>query len=153
MIPSCDHVGTPRGFDDFFHLHSSTTSGSACLIKTRKRPSSSPRQSVSSRILASTSLEADWRDADSVFCGAFDFTMGTCLPLELLLLAWVIRGSQWSSIPDEPIGAPNEPRTNGEPLTARVPKHRGWAVRDARASQAWWPLPLRRFQHSPDESS
>src|SRR5262245_46320916 len=53
MIPSCDHTGTPR------HFHSSTTSGSACLIKVRIRPSILPRQSPSSLILASISSEAD----------------------------------------------------------------------------------------------
>src|SRR3954447_10911909 len=56
MIPSCDHTGTP------LHFHSSTTSGSASLIKARSRPSSSPRQSPSSLILASIS-----RDGDSLF--------------------------------------------------------------------------------------
>src|SRR5499426_3062732 len=47
MIPSCDHTGTP------LHFHSSMTSGSASLIRARKRPSISPRQSPSSSILAS----------------------------------------------------------------------------------------------------
>src|SRR6185295_13858437 len=52
MIPSCDHTGT-------FHFHSSTTSGSAFLIKARSRLSISPRQSPSSSILASISCEGD----------------------------------------------------------------------------------------------
>src|SRR6266516_1451938 len=32
MIPACDHTGTP------LHFHSSTTSGSACLMRIRSRP-------------------------------------------------------------------------------------------------------------------
>src|SRR6478672_8644009 len=47
IIPSWYHVGTPR------HFHSSTTSGSACLMSFRIRASVSPRQSESSLILAS----------------------------------------------------------------------------------------------------
>src|SRR5207237_2579340 len=53
MIPSCDQTGTPR------HFHSSTTSGSACLMRLRTRASVSPRQSLSSLILASISQPAD----------------------------------------------------------------------------------------------
>src|SRR5260370_7712543 len=36
MMPACDHTGTPR------HFHPSTTSGSACLMRIRTRPSVSP---------------------------------------------------------------------------------------------------------------
>src|ERR1700740_2682924 len=64
MIPSWDHPGVP------LHFHSSTTSGSACLIKARRRESISPRQPPSSWILASIS-----RDADSTFCEPLFFTM------------------------------------------------------------------------------
>jgi hypothetical protein len=53
MIPACDHTGTP------LHFHSSTTSGSACLMRRRTRASISPRQSLSSLILASMSREAE----------------------------------------------------------------------------------------------
>src|SRR5262249_12272550 len=49
MMPSCDHTGTPR------HFHSSTTSGSACLMSARTRASIAPRQSPSSLIRASIS--------------------------------------------------------------------------------------------------
>src|SRR5262244_4530574 len=52
--PSCDHTGTP------LHFHSSTTSGSACLIRVRSRESVLPRQSPSSLILASIRSEGDW---------------------------------------------------------------------------------------------
>src|SRR6516165_4014741 len=52
MIPACDHTGTPR------HFHSSTTSGSASLIRARSRASSAPRQSPSSLILPSMSWAA-----------------------------------------------------------------------------------------------
>src|SRR5688572_33135914 len=51
--PSCDHTGTP------LHFHSSTTSGSACLVRARSRDSVLPRQSSSSLILASISFEGD----------------------------------------------------------------------------------------------
>src|SRR2546421_3476626 len=53
MIPSCDQTGTP------LHFHSSTTSGSACLMRIRTRASVSLRQSLSSLILASISLEGE----------------------------------------------------------------------------------------------
>src|SRR6188508_174718 len=52
IIPACDHTGTP-------HFHSSTTSGSACLMRIRIRASVSPRQSLSSLILASISCEGE----------------------------------------------------------------------------------------------
>src|SRR5882757_7775186 len=51
MMPACDHTGTP------LHFHSSTTSGSACLMSIRTRASVSPRQSLSSLILPSISCE------------------------------------------------------------------------------------------------
>src|SRR5437763_5223461 len=53
MIPACDHTGTP------LHFHSSTTSGSRCLRSVRIRASASPRQSLSSLILASISREGE----------------------------------------------------------------------------------------------
>src|SRR5512138_1103668 len=53
MIPSCDHTGTPR------HFHSSTTAGSASLMRARTRASVLPRQSLSSLILASINREGD----------------------------------------------------------------------------------------------
>src|SRR4029077_12374374 len=53
IIPACDHTGTP------LHFHSSTTSGSACLMSIRTRASVSPRQSVSALILASISREGE----------------------------------------------------------------------------------------------
>ncbi len=54
MIPAWDHTGTPDiEFDGFLHFTSSTTSGSACLMRIRIRASVSPCQSLSSLILAS----------------------------------------------------------------------------------------------------
>src|SRR5262245_36267207 len=53
MMPSCSHTGTP------LHFHSSTTSGSACLMRLRTRASVSPRQSPSSLTLASISREGE----------------------------------------------------------------------------------------------
>src|SRR6202030_4254620 len=53
IIPACDHTGTP------LHFHSSTTSGSACLMRIRTRASVSPRQSLSSLILASISRDGE----------------------------------------------------------------------------------------------
>src|SRR5205823_420337 len=52
--PSCDQTGTP------LHFHSSTTSGSACLINVRSRESVLPRQSPSSLILSSISRDGDF---------------------------------------------------------------------------------------------
>src|SRR6266487_2801859 len=63
MIPSRDHTGVP------LHFRSSTTSGSACLMRVRSRESVSPRQSPSSLILASINS-----DGDPGFCGALFFT-------------------------------------------------------------------------------
>src|SRR6478736_683102 len=53
MIPACSHTGTP------LHFHSSTTSGSASLMRLRTRASVSPRQSPSAAILASISREEE----------------------------------------------------------------------------------------------
>src|SRR4026209_3051954 len=53
MMPSCSHTGTPR------HFHSSTTSGTACLMMLLMRASVSPRQSPSSLILASMHREGE----------------------------------------------------------------------------------------------
>src|SRR5437762_13021061 len=50
--PSCDHTGIP-------HFHSSTTSGSACLISARSRDRVLPRQSLSSLIRASINCEGN----------------------------------------------------------------------------------------------
>src|SRR4051812_41317113 len=61
MIPSCDHTGTP------LHFHSSTTSGSACLIRVRIRLSTLPRQSPSSLILTSINSDGDLLVCDSLF--------------------------------------------------------------------------------------
>src|SRR5436190_24368604 len=54
MMPSCDQIGVP------IHFHSSTTSGSACLMSLRILPRVSPRQSPSSSILFEMSSDADW---------------------------------------------------------------------------------------------
>src|ERR1700730_6775482 len=53
MIPACYHTGTP------LHFHSSTTSGSACLMRARTWESVLPLQSSSSLTLASISREGD----------------------------------------------------------------------------------------------
>src|SRR5262249_356810 len=53
IIPACDPTGPP------LHFPSSTTSGSACLMRIRIRASVSPRQSLSSLILASISRGAE----------------------------------------------------------------------------------------------
>src|SRR5687767_3806443 len=50
--PSGDHTGTP------LHFHSSTTSGSACLISVRILESSLPRQSPSSLMRSSIIRDA-----------------------------------------------------------------------------------------------
>src|SRR5437870_13707502 len=54
MMPSCDQIGVP------IHFHSSTTSGSACLMSLRILLRVSPRQSPSSAILFEMSSDADW---------------------------------------------------------------------------------------------
>src|SRR4051794_37451888 len=48
--PLCDQVGTPAGFDGFLHFRSSVISGSASMIRARRRESSSPLQSGRSSI-------------------------------------------------------------------------------------------------------
>src|SRR5215208_2444155 len=57
-MPSRDHTGTP-GLEGFLHFHSSTTSGSAFLIRARSLESVLPRQSPSSSIFASISCDGD----------------------------------------------------------------------------------------------
>src|SRR3569832_1789559 len=52
-MPSCSHTGTP------IHFHSTTTSGSACLMRPRRRLSIAPRQSPSCRMRASISCDGD----------------------------------------------------------------------------------------------
>src|SRR5262245_14775927 len=52
-MPPWDHTGTP------LHFHSSTTSGSACLISVRSFEGICPRQSSSSLILSSINREGD----------------------------------------------------------------------------------------------
>src|SRR5580704_6293585 len=52
-MPSWDQTGTP------LHFHSSTTSGTACLMRARTWASILPLQSSSSLILASISREGD----------------------------------------------------------------------------------------------
>ncbi len=54
MMPSCDQIGVP------IHFHSSTTSGSACLISLRILARVFPRQSPRSAILFEISSDADW---------------------------------------------------------------------------------------------
>src|SRR2546425_4429741 len=61
MIPSCDHTGVP------LHFHSSTTSGSASLMRSRILLKVSPRQSPSSAILLSISSDADWPSVEPDF--------------------------------------------------------------------------------------
>src|SRR5947209_18863830 len=53
-MPSWYHTGTP------LHFHSSTTSGSASLMSVLMAESVSPRQSPSSRILASISRDGEF---------------------------------------------------------------------------------------------
>src|SRR6185437_13095908 len=60
MRPACSHTGTPNiAFDGFLHFTSSTTSGSASLMRLRTRASVWPRQSPSLLILASISREGE----------------------------------------------------------------------------------------------
>src|SRR5256885_1173975 len=53
MMPSCDQTG-------FSHFHSSTTSGSACLMRLRILLRLSPRQSPSSAIRFEMRSDAAW---------------------------------------------------------------------------------------------
>src|SRR5256714_3591827 len=70
-MPPWDQTGIP-GFVGFTHFHSSTTSGSASLMIPRTLLSVLPRQSPSSLILLSTSLEA------FVSLGAIWYPLGEC---------------------------------------------------------------------------
>src|SRR4030095_4755794 len=72
MIPACDHTGTPR------HFHSSTTSGSACLMSARTRASVSPPHSPSSLIRASISREGDSPASFVPLFFVVAFFMGWC---------------------------------------------------------------------------
>jgi hypothetical protein len=57
--PSCDQTGVP-GLVGLTHFHSSTTSGSACLMNVRILLRVFLRQSPSSAILFEMSFDADW---------------------------------------------------------------------------------------------
>src|SRR3954449_11097152 len=59
MMPSCDQTGVP-GLVALTHFHSSTTSGSACLMSVRILLRVAPRQSPSSAIRFEMSSDADW---------------------------------------------------------------------------------------------
>src|SRR6266700_5990588 len=61
ISPLCDQTGVP------LHFHSSTTLGSASLIRARSRESISPLQSPSSSILASISSDGDSGRFDGLF--------------------------------------------------------------------------------------
>ena len=65
MMPSCDQTGVP-GLVRLAHFHSSTTSGSACLMSSRILPNVSPRQSPSSAIRSSISSDADRPSVDPI---------------------------------------------------------------------------------------
>src|SRR6185503_665571 len=71
-MPPCDQTGVP-GEDAFCHFHSSTISGSACLMRARIRERVLPRQSSSSFIRASII-----RDGDSSLAGGSFFMLYNC---------------------------------------------------------------------------
>src|SRR5262245_49916296 len=58
MMPSCDQTGVP-GLVGLTHFHSSTMSGSACLMRVRILLRVSPRQSPRSVIRSEMSSDAD----------------------------------------------------------------------------------------------
>src|SRR5207249_8128881 len=57
---AASHPGLALDHTGFIHFHSSTTSGSACLMSFRILLRVSPRQSPSSAILCEISCDADW---------------------------------------------------------------------------------------------
>src|SRR3954470_25030629 len=65
MMPACSHTGTP------IHFHSSTTSGTADLMRPRIFASVSPRQSPSTLMRASMSFDGDSVPAGGFFAVAF----------------------------------------------------------------------------------
>src|SRR6266516_6491389 len=105
MIPACDHTGVP------LHFHSSTTSGSACLMRVRSRESVSPRQSPSSLILASINS-----DGDPGFCGALFFT--TSLSYHIDLQGRASFGLQVGPIGEDDADRPNQ-RLSSMPSSLR----------------------------------
>src|SRR5262249_36257824 len=122
MMPSCSHTGTPRiAFDGFLHFTSSTTSGSASLMRVRTRASVSPRQSPSSLILAWISCEGDSPSFPS-FAPLFLFFM-------------VLSPYSWS---------PPVPEVSLK--STRLAQER-WRARDrhARRSRLFRSMPVRRF--------
>jgi hypothetical protein len=58
MIPLWDQTGTPSGLDGFLHFTSSTTVGSACLMRARNCDKVVPRQSSHFPMIASICAEA-----------------------------------------------------------------------------------------------
>src|SRR5262249_16193594 len=86
MMPSCSHTGTPSiAFDGFLHFTSSTTSGSACLMRVRILASVAPRQSPSFLILASINREGE-SFCFSSFAALFFIAVPPCA--WLLSLRW-----------------------------------------------------------------
>src|SRR5712672_302006 len=89
MIPACDHTGTP------LHFHSSTTSGSACLMRLRIRASVSPRQSLSSLILTSISREGEtppFPSVDPLFFMVVALSSWCCAFFMVVALSlWLLR--------------------------------------------------------------
>src|SRR5262245_62017872 len=75
MMPLCDQTGVP-GFVGLTHFHSSMISGSAALMSRRTCSSVVPRQSVSSRILASIRLDAGSLGVAAFFARATGFLTG-----------------------------------------------------------------------------
>src|ERR1017187_6006238 len=72
MPPSWDHVGVPASLLAFIHFDSSTTSGSASLMRARILASVSPLQSPNLAILSLIGLEAAlagclWLDSSSSY--------------------------------------------------------------------------------------
>src|SRR5437762_9251654 len=76
MMPSCDQTGVP-GLVGLTHFHSSTASGSACLMSLRILLRVSPRQSPSSAILFEMSSDADRPSLapDFFMCSSWNFRL------------------------------------------------------------------------------
>src|SRR4051812_2786263 len=105
MIPSCDHTGTPSGFDAFRHLISSTTSGTACLMSPRTVDSISPRQSPSCSIFASMTSDG-FSESGSATPGPFHRSRPSACASATLVRV------------DQPIGHSSAPRFRSRCLSA-----------------------------------
>src|SRR5438045_5919357 len=121
MMPSCDQTGVP-GLVGLTHFHSSTASGSACLMSLRILLRVSPRQSPSSAILFEMSSDADRPSL------APDFFMFSSWNFRLRVIELTVGGQRGLQPAPEEVREPPEHAGGRRP----APRFRAIAHREVR---------------------